>query len=191
MIAASNRDGIVRKTGDFYDLYGQIPWGKDRVPRVAGDRSIEHIDKSELLAACYLVSATQKITDPDELLKAVANALGYDRIGSTIRTRLGEIVAECIELISTEAEKTSLQADSSPNVSENPLVSRGYDPRLDPATRWMFLLTYVIPELTREGAINSLNTLISYVEDKPETSDAIRQAMQEDLSQLQRFRGQR
>ena len=139
----------------------------------------------------HTVNSHQKITDPEELLKAVANALGYDRIGGTIRSRLGKIVSECIELMSTKAEKSSLQNDSYPNVSENPLVSRGYDPRLDPARRWMFFLTYVIPELTREGAINSLNTLISYVDDKPQTSAAMKQAMQEDLSQLQRFRGQR
>jgi hypothetical protein len=53
------------------------------------------------------------------------------------------------------------------------------------------MLNYVIPDLTKEGAISSLNRLIEYVENKPETTAAIRQALQEDLSQLNRFIAQR
>jgi len=190
LISESTNDGIIRKTEEFYDLYGQLPWGNDRIPRVAGDRSIEHVDETELLAACHLISTARKITDFEELLKAVANELGFSRIGETIRTRLGHIVTKCVEMMSSELEKTSLQNDPSPNISENPLVTRGYEPRLDPASRWMFMLNNAIGDLTRDGAINSLNSLIESLENDPNTTLAIKTAMREDLSQLQRFLGQ-
>jgi len=188
LIASSGRNGIANR-GDFYDLYGQIPWGKDRLPRVAGDREIEQIDRTELLAVCYLVAESQKIDDREQLLKEAANALGYDRIGGTIRSRLGSVIDEFIKRSESDSENTRLQNDSSPNISENPLVTRGYDPQLDPASRWMFLLNYVIPELTKDGAINSLNTLISDFKNRPDTSESIKKAMQEDMDQLRRFRG--
>ncbi len=92
--------------------------------------------------------------------------------------------------MSSELEKTSLQNDPSPNISENPLVTRGYNPRLDPASRWMFMVHNAIGDLTRDGAINSLNSLIESLENDPNTTLAIKTAMREDLSQLQRFLGQ-
>ena len=191
LIHASSRDGVVQQSNEFYDLPGRQAWGPNRKPRVAGDRNITQIDRSELLAACYLVATQQNINDSDELLKATSTVLGFKSIRDVIRGRLGKIVEEALAQLATSHDESSLQNDPAPSVSENVLVRLGYEPRLDPASRWMFMLNYAVPDLTKDGVINSINALISYLDEQPETSVEIKEALQIDLRQLQRYTGYR
>jgi very-short-patch-repair endonuclease len=174
---------------DFFDLPDQLPWGPERLPRVAQDRSIEQIHNSELTAACRQVAISGNIVDTEELLRLVSKSLGYERIGRVIRERLGSIAEDSITRILVDSQNMRLQSNPLPEIFENSLVRLGYDPTLEPAQRWMFLQSNAIPNLTKEGVINTLQALIDSLESDPDTSKSIIGNMIVDMAQLRRFVG--
>lgn len=189
LLRESGRTGVIHQSGQYFELNDQEPWGTKRRPRVAGSRSIEHIDESELMSACLQIAAVHNTDDAQELLRLVSRALGFNRTGQLIRESLVPVIEECIRKIAEMAEKTSLQNNPAPAVSENLLVRLGYEPGRLPSERWIFFVNQALPKVTKAGAINMLTALINHFAREPGVSDGVRKAMSVDLEQLQRFQG--
>ena len=82
-----------------------------------------------------------------------------------------------------------LQTDPSQRISENALFALGYEPTLDAATRWSFLQSIGMPQLTKDGAINSLQALLDSLEIDTSISRSVIGNMITDLAQMRRFVG--
>lgn len=177
------------RSGSFLFLAGQENWGSDRLPRVRASRAIDHIYESELSAASLRIAMASRITDPERLLRAVANAFGFVRITGLLRDRLGEIIRIVLKRIETDAERASLRNHHSPAVSENLLVRQGYDPILEPSDRWLFFRNEFIPLYTKPVAMSTLTALIAHFSKETGPDSEIVKQMNMDLQQLRRYVG--
>lgn len=179
----------VNRVGMFYSISGQENWGLNRVPRVAGGRSIDQIPESELIAACEQKATQENISDAEQLLHRVANALGYERIGPTIRDRLGRITESCVSQLWVSKNEAAILKSDDPIVAENLLVRQGYDPSLEPSDRWGFFLEIFIPRYSKQVAINMLKPLINHMSKEAGSDSSIVKQMNIDLKQLERYVG--
>jgi hypothetical protein len=84
----ATRTGDVTRRGRFY-----WPKGLERVePRTAGPRSVAQIAPEELQEAVVLVLRALGPRPREELIRAVARALGFQRTGSSLTAGIGAAV---------------------------------------------------------------------------------------------------
>jgi len=96
----SRRGNIDMVDGEFCTLRGASPRGKLRTPvpgRVETFRNIDHISTDEISLGVRSLLQEAISFEEDQLIVQLARVLGYDRTGSTIRSRLGETVDRLVD----------------------------------------------------------------------------------------------
>ena len=98
------KNGIIRKNGFLY-LAGQ----EDFVMRVPGvKRDIKYIAPEELAAGLHVLLMQNITAEKDGLYRALANQLGFTRLGDAINTKLDEALALLNDVV-VEGESVSIR----------------------------------------------------------------------------------
>jgi|GEM_PF-3337096 hypothetical protein len=71
-----------------------------------------------------------------------------------------------------------------PVLAESPLMKLGYDPSKETGFRWTFIRYTAIPNMTREGVINTLFALRSYYDDYAPEYPELLEVIDKDLDSV-------
>jgi very-short-patch-repair endonuclease len=177
----------LRASNDFYSLYQNETDHHDVQARTVGGRRVVHISESELLAivGATIGSSTDGSLTVDFIISRLKTALEIRRLTSKVGEILTAIARKYIDSLATVTDRVdSPDFRNRVDLFENALVRIGYDPSIDISHRIEFINAVAVPELTNEGAINSLNAIIQTVSSDPTVQDSIKINLFTDLKWL-------
>ena len=177
------KDRRLSVSNDFYSLHQQDGSNPKNVQaRTVGDRRVLHISDAELLAILNVTmqkSSSGSLT-VDSAIDRLKSALEIRRLTSEVGERLTAIARKHLnstnQMEDTQEASDNRVADVRQlvSISENALIRLGYNPSDEAVPRLQFLELTAIPQLTKEGTINSLNAIIRPLSNDPTIADNVK-----------------